>query len=196
MQFIHQAYLNDLYKMIGCNNIRHIISLDHDAEDEGSNLYLDNLNIIAGNGEKFKNGESEEGFNRNNQYRVNEKLITKDNIQYMMKDDFFNDKTFAETFGEHPDFNKLFKTIERGGSLDGEINQKVLEKWDENNSYCYSPQVIFNINNLQNIAERTRNYTTYRQNQTSALSPMTEINLIKTDVKPTDRYKEKHWNTI
>ena len=33
--------INDLYKMIGCNNIRHIISLDHDAEDEGSNLYLD-----------------------------------------------------------------------------------------------------------------------------------------------------------
>ena len=46
-----------------------------------------------------------------------------------MKDDFFNDKTFAETFSEHhPTFGELFDTIERGGSLDGEINQKVLEK--------------------------------------------------------------------
>ena len=105
-----------------------IITKDYVVQE----TYLDNSNKLAANGEEFKNGESEEGFNRNNQYRVNEKLITKDNIQYMMKDDFFNDKTFAETFGEHPDFNKLFKTIERGGSLDGEINQKVLEKWDEN----------------------------------------------------------------
>ena len=46
--------INDLYKMINCDNIRHIISLDHDDKDEGSNLYLDNLNTLA---KEYKNIE-------------------------------------------------------------------------------------------------------------------------------------------
>lgn len=44
----------DLYEKMGHDNIRHIISLDHDDMDENSNLYLDNLRLLS---DKYPNIE-------------------------------------------------------------------------------------------------------------------------------------------
>ena len=93
-------------------------------------IYLDGLNTIVDNGDKFRLGESEDDFDESVQYRQNEKSITEDNIQYMMRGDFFNDRTFEEAFSDHPDFQQLFSTL---GSTDyGTPNVKMIELYDKN----------------------------------------------------------------
>ena len=46
--------IQDLYSKIGCSDLRHIISLDHDENDEGSKIYLQNLKNLE---DKYPNIE-------------------------------------------------------------------------------------------------------------------------------------------
>ena len=49
-----KGVMNGLYEKIGTNDLRHIISLDHNPDSKGSNEYLDNLNKLS---EEYENLE-------------------------------------------------------------------------------------------------------------------------------------------
>jgi len=70
--------------------------------------YLTLEKETAQNGEMFRNGESKEDFNEDNQYKLNLDKVTKENIQYLLRDDFNGDMTFEQSLDQHPDMMKFF----------------------------------------------------------------------------------------
>lgn len=123
--------------------------------------YLTLEKEMAQNGEMFRNGTSTEDFNENNQYKLNLDKITKENIQYLLRDDFNGDMTFEQSLDQHPDMMKFFdfeslpvseflsaefddKDIDGDGVLDytGEIDEMHDENTIFSETYLNSPSNI------------------------------------------------------
>ena len=94
---------------------------------ETQQKYLDQVNTNMEDGEKYRNGEGKD-FDLNSQKRKNAKHVKKENIQYLMNEDFMNDMTFKDGFKQHPDFDKIFNTFMTED--DGSSNPRMIDLLD------------------------------------------------------------------
>ena len=79
-----------------------------------NNLSLEKEIAIAG--QEFKNGTSTIDFDKNSYYKRNLESINKENIQFLLRDDFGVDMTFEQALDQHPDMMSLFNIGEISAS--------------------------------------------------------------------------------
>ena len=81
--------------------------------DVATESYLKSNSVVIEASEKWKTGEGSD-FSFKNQYEINEKLVTKENIQSMLWDDVSNQGSFAGKYLDtNPDFKSIFDTINK-----------------------------------------------------------------------------------